>query len=206
MNQESVVFTIGHSTHTLKRFVGLLHQHKVTAIADVRSYPYSRMQPQFNREPLMTSLKEHGIAYVFLGQELGGRSKDKALYEDGQVQYRHLAKTHAFRAGLNRVRLGSKNGQIALMCAEREPLVCHRMLLVSRELVVIGIEVAHIHGDGHLEPHADAMERLLERLRLPRQDLFRSQSEMIEEAYSIQEVRVAYVDQRLVREDRKANP
>ena len=197
---EHAVFTIGHSTHAIDRFVALLRQHGVTAVADVRSMPYSRFQPQFNRGPLAEALKGQGIAYVFLGQELGARSEDKSCYENGRVQYRRLAKTETFRAGLERVCSAKESHRIALMCAEREPLECHRTLLVSRELAAAGISVVHIHDDGHLESHPDAMKRLLTLVRLPDQDLFRSQSELIEEACAFQESRVAYVDVKLARE------
>jgi uncharacterized protein (DUF488 family) len=194
MSPDFVVFTIGHSTHTIERFVGLLRQHGVTAVADVRSVPYSRFQPQFNRETLAAALKGRGIAYVFLGKELGARSEDKTCYENGQVQYRRLAKTEAFRSGLERVRLGSGNHRITLMCAEREPLECHRTLLVGHELAASGVPVVHIHDDGRLESHADAMKRLVTLVGLPDHDLFRSQSELIEQACAAQEKRVAYVD------------
>lgn len=204
MSHEKVIFTIGHSTHTIERFLDLLRQHGVTAIADVRSVPYSRMQPQFNREALMGSLKEQGIAYVFLGKELGARTDDEACYENGRLQYRRLARTETFRVGLERVRTGSEKRQIAIMCAEREPLDCHRTLLVSRELAVAGTHVVHILADGHLETHADAMVRLQQMLGLPERDLFRSQSELIEEAYARQEKRVAYVDDQLAREAQEA--
>lgn len=203
MSRESVVFTIGYSTHTLAAFVALLRRHKVTAVADVRSVPYSRLQPQYNREVLAEALSGQGMAYAFLGAELGARSNDKACYENGKVQYRRLAKSAAFRSGLERVRRGSENHQIALMCAEREPLECHRALLVARELAAIGVSVAHIHADGHLEPHEDAVRRLLELIGL-KEDLFRSQLDVIDEAYARQEVRVAYVDNQLVRKTQEA--
>ena len=86
------------------------------------------------------------------------------------------------------------------MCAEREPLVCHRTLLVGRELIAAGIPVVHIHADGHVEPHAEARRRLLQIFGLPEQDLFRTQADLIEEACARQEERVAYVDERLSRE------
>jgi uncharacterized protein (DUF488 family) len=184
----------------LENFVGLLCQHGVTAVADVRSVPYSRFQPQFNRETLMGALKERGITYVFLGKELGARSDDKTCYENGRVQYRRLVKTDAFRSGLERVRMGSENHRIALMCAEREPLECHRTLLVGRELMAAGIPVVHIHADGHLESHEDAVWRLIKLVGLPEEDLFRSQAELIEKAYAAQEERVAYVNEHFVPE------
>src|ERR1035437_1825005 len=99
----SPVLTIGHSTHSLAAFVGLLRQHSVTALADVRSTPFSRFNPQFNKETLEHSLKSHGIKYVFLGRELGARSDDPSCYENGRVQYARLARTELFRSGLERV-------------------------------------------------------------------------------------------------------
>lgn len=192
------VFTIGHSTHPIERFIALLKQHSVTAVADVRSSPYSRFNPQFNRETLERTLKESGIAYVFLGRELGARSQDSACYENGKVQYGRLAKTEAFRAGIERVRQGSESHHIALMCAEKEPLDCHRTLLVSRALESTGTPVMHILADGREEPHPDTMKRLIQMLGLLGNDMF--PEELIDEAYLLQERRIAYVDEQLANE------
>ena len=96
------VLTIGHSSHTIERFIELLCQHRVTAVADVRSSPYSQMHAHFNREALAAALKQEGIAYSFLGKELGGRPADKTCYENGRVQYRRVAATPIFRSGLDR--------------------------------------------------------------------------------------------------------
>lgn len=190
---EKHVFTIGHSTHPADEFVRLVSAHGVTAVADVRSHPYSRWNPQFNRETLKETLAEHGIVYVFLGTELGARSDDPACYVDGKLQYDLLAQTPLFQRGLERVYEGAQHFKIALMCAEKEPLECHRTILVSRHLVKLGFSVDHIHADGSLENHADAMERLREQLSLSSHDLFRSHSDIIEEAYRIQGERIAYV-------------
>lgn len=145
------ILTIGHSDHSLEQFLRLLEMHTVTAVADVRSSPYSRLHPAFNKEPLQEALAAKGIAYVFLGQELGVRSRDPSCYEGGKVQYRKLAQTELFRSGLERVMNGARSHRIALLCAEREPLACHRSLLVARELEAIGAAIEHIHPDGRLE-------------------------------------------------------
>ncbi|MCX8005602.1 MAG: DUF488 domain-containing protein [Burkholderiaceae bacterium] len=194
------ILTIGHSTHTLERFIALLKQHGVTAVADVRSAPYSRFNPQFNKSELERRLKAEGIGYVFLGRELGGRSDDPGCYEKGRMQYARLARTEAFRQGIERLRRGAAKHRIACMCAEREPLECHRTLLVARALADEGVGVAHIHGDGHLETHAAAMDRLLDLTGLRRDDLFRSRADLIAEALARQEERVAYVDAKLAGE------
>lgn len=186
------VYTIGHSTHELERFLALLGEHAITAVGDVRSNPYSRMNPQFNREPLKAVLGAASIAYVFLGQELGARSEDPACYEAGKVQYDRLAQTALFRAGLERVREGMSRYRLALMCAEKEPLECHRGILVSRHLEAAGIPVQHILANGSLESHAAAMERLRTQLKLPESDLFRTPAEVLEDAYRMQGDRIAY--------------
>jgi uncharacterized protein (DUF488 family) len=190
---QNTVFTIGHSTHSQERFIELLRQHGITALCDVRSKPYSRMNPQFNREELEEALLAHGIAYRFLGKELGARSNDATCYEHGKVQYDRLAQTELFRYGLKRVLRGLKEGfRVALACAEKEPLECHRTILVARHLVALGITVMHIHADGHLETHDAALDRLARMLNVPEQDMFRSREELLADAYRRQEERVAY--------------
>ncbi len=184
------VYTIGHSTHPIETFLSLLQAHNITAVCDVRSRPYSRMNPQFNREDLKVSLKEANIKYVFLGKELGARSEDKSCYRNGQVQYDLLAKTDLFREGIKRVKEGAKEYRIALMCAEKEPLDCHRTILVARTLSNEGISVKHILGNGNLEDHAHAIERLIARLRMPSADMF--PEEAISEAYAHQGKEIAY--------------
>ncbi|MBI2502151.1 MAG: DUF488 domain-containing protein [Candidatus Latescibacteria bacterium] len=190
------VLTIGHSNHSLETFMSLLRRHDVTALADVRSAPYSRFNPHFNRDALERSLSAHGIRYVFLGRELGARPDDRSCYENGRVQYARLAHTDLFRSGIERIARGANDYRIALMCAEKEPLECHRTLLVARALAEIGIAVQHILADGGLESHDAAMERLLDIAGLPHQDLFRSRDELIAEALARQEERVAYVDEK----------
>ena len=194
------ILTIGHSTHPLDTFIALLKRQGVTAVADVRSAPYSRFNPHFNKTELERSLKAEGIRYVFLGRELGARSDDPSCYEKGRVQYARLARTEAFRQGIERLRKGAAEHRIACMCAEREPLECHRTLLVARALDAEGLEVAHIHANGRLEPHAAAMDRLIEMTGLPRDDLFRSRGELVAEALARQEEQVAYVDAKLAAE------
>lgn len=193
----NTVFTIGHSNHPIDAFISLLRQHGITALGDVRSSPFSRFHPQFNKDALERVVKANGIRYVFLGKELGARSEDRSCYENGRVQYSRLARTELFKKGIDRVLSGSQEFRVALMCAEKEPLECHRTLLVGRALVDIGTDVQHIHADGHLEMYGDAMKRLLDLVGLPREDLFRSQEELMADALSRQEIRIAYADERM---------
>jgi uncharacterized protein (DUF488 family) len=189
-----IVYTLGHSNHALAAYITLLKRHGVDAVADVRSQPYSRFHPQFNREPLKAELKMNGIAYVFLGRELGARSQDPACYENGKVQYGRLARTPQFREGLERVRTGAATKRIALLCAEKDPLQCHRTILVSRHLAEQGVAVRHILADGGGETHPEALQRLKRQLGIPESDLFRSAAELDEEAYERQGERIAYAE------------
>jgi uncharacterized protein (DUF488 family) len=188
----SMLYTIGHSDHSLDDFLALLRAQAITAIADVRSSPYSRRHPQFNREPLKAALRDAGLTYVFLGRECGARSEDPACYDQGRVQYERLAQTALFQEGLARIRAGADTFRLALMCAERDPLTCHRTILVSRHLVEQGIAVKHVLADGALETHAMAMTRLREDLGLQHPDLFCSDAELEVLAYRRQEERIAY--------------
>ena len=176
------VFTIGHSTHTVAEFLALLRQHGITAVGDVRSRPYSRQNPHFNREEMERFLREAGIAYVFLGKELGARSQDPSCYEQGRVRYDLLARTELFQRGLVSVREAMERYRLALMCAEKEPLECHRTILVSRHLGALGVEVRHILADGAIEPHAEALKRLAQLLNMPETHLFLTPQELLDEA------------------------
>jgi uncharacterized protein (DUF488 family) len=189
-----MIHTVGHSNHPIERFLGLLQPHGITAIADVRSTPYSRFNPQYRREKLQAALAEVGIQYVFLGEELGARSQDPTCYDpDGRVSYGRLAKTALFLKGIERLKVGMAAHRISLMCAEREPLECHRTILVSRELVRDGVPVTHILGDGSLESHEHAMQRLAASLKLTDTDLFSDPADLVEQAYDLQAARIAYV-------------
>lgn len=202
MSSPITVYTVGHSTHTIDRFLDLLERNGVNAIADVRSSPFSRHNPQFNKDVLSAELKKRGIAYVFVGKELGARSDDLSCYEGGKVRYGRLAKTSIFKAGIERVLSDAQKYRIALMCAEKEPLDCHRTLLVSRALEQRGASIVHILADGSTEAHAHTMSRLLDLVRLPKEDMFRSRDELVAMACELREEKIAYIDEALAEQER----
>lgn len=191
----SPAFTIGHSNHPAEVFLELLLTHAIEEVVDVRSSPHSRYNPQFNRKALQAALADAGVGYVFMGGELGGRPADPLCYDgEGRVQYDRLAETEAFNAGIRQVIQRAGARRIALTCSEKEPLACHRTLLIARVLTAQGVAVAHILADGSLEGHAAVMNRLLDGFNLPRNgDLFRSREQHIDDAVSRQARRVAYV-------------
>ena len=199
MNSERhPVFTIGHSNLEIGKFVALLKQNGIQAIADVRSSPYSQYNPQFNRELLQKSLQKDGIAYVFLGEELGARRSERECYLEGRADYGLISQTPAFKRGIERVTQGAAKMRLALMCAEKDPIDCHRCILVTPHLRQQGLQVLHILSDGSLEDHGETEKRLLQVFTLENKELFRSQDEIVAEAYKKQGEKVAYHEEDLV--------
>lgn len=190
---DRVVYTIGHSNHALVRFLDLLRQHRIDAVGDVRSAPYSRRQPWFGREALQRALAARGIAYVFLGASLGARPADPECTSEGRISFAKLAARPAFRAGLERVLRGSATHRLALLCAEKDPLQCHRAILVGRELERRGVRIVHILGNGSLERHESSERRLLAMVGLAQGDLFEGPERLLDRAYDLQGRRISWV-------------
>ena len=195
------IYSIGHSNHEIDAFIALLHQHDITALCDVRSRPYSRYAQQYSSEPLKNALAAADIAYIFLGKELGARSENPACYKHGRVQYSRLAKEPMFLEGIDRIIKGMKRYRISLMCSEKDPIDCHRALLVSRQLFETGIQISHILADSSLESHEDLESRLLAVCKFPEGDMFNSRKDFVAEAYVLQGERVAYQDDAMSREE-----
>jgi uncharacterized protein (DUF488 family) len=191
------LLTIGHSNLELEVFLSLLAQHCVQTLADVRSRPASFRFPQFNREPLEAGLSLAGIRYEFLGESLGGRPADPRVYrEDGFVDYAARRRAPDFAEGIERALALSQTSFTALMCAEEDPLQCHRFLMICPALLGRGVVPAHIRRGGILESQRDAEDRLLElhgRTAFATGSLFVSERDSaIEEALQLQAKEFAY--------------
>lgn len=187
------LFTIGHSTHDFPTFLRLLKQHEIGVVADVRSRPSSRF-PWFSRDALEKGLKANGVRYVFLGTELGARREERECYIGPRADYRLIAQTAAYQRGIERLRNGVSRYRIALMCSEREPLDCHRTILVCRHAKEFA-NIFHIRADGRLESHEEAEARLLSRYFSGDHDFFRGEAEMLDEAYLRRGEEINYVDE-----------
>ncbi len=190
------LFTIGHSNHSIEHFFELLCLQRIEVVIDVRSAPYSRYCPQFNKDVLEKSLKGRGVEYIFLGKELGGKRNEENCYVDGRVKFEFIARLPIFQVGLERVVQEVEKQKVALMCAESEPLDCHRTILVCRQLKKIqpDLQIIHILSDGTTESHEKTLQRLV-RLHKLEPELFgelTSNSGLIEKAYALQEKKMAY--------------
>jgi uncharacterized protein (DUF488 family) len=191
--EKPLIFTIGHSTHALEEFVTLLRAQGITAVADVRSQPYSRLK-HFNRENLAAALKAAGIRYVFLGRELGARQDVPQGRQEGGASYDAISRLPQFRAGLSRLCRAAVSHRLAIMCAEKEPLDCHRTILICRHLKQLGFRIYHILADGTVEEHASTEKRLVRQSRVER-TLFEpdlTDEEILERAYQKRAAQIAY--------------
>ncbi len=151
-----VIWTVGHSNHPADELMALLRAERIDVVADVRSQPYSRHNPQFRRENLKTSLEDAGLRYVFLGAELGGRPPEREFYDaKGRARYALVTGTERFRAGLERLTTGAAAYRVAIMCSEEDPARCHRRLLITPALVRLEVDVRHIRGNGQVVAEAE---------------------------------------------------
>ena len=193
MGSNRSIYTIGYSSFSLEEFADVLGKYGITALADVRSSPYSSFHPDYNQETLRNFLKSKRIGYVFLGKELGARFEDSSVYTNNQVNFEKVAAHPLFRQGLKRIKEGARSYTIALMCAEKDPLTCHRMILVSRNLTM-DFNVWHILGDGTIEKHSAMEERLLKLFKLDQFNLPGVTDEhlSLNEAYRLQAEKIAY--------------
>jgi uncharacterized protein (DUF488 family) len=186
------LFSIGHSNIPAERFIALLRDAGVDAVADVRSTPFSRRFPWFSAKTLAATLAQYRMAYLACGEGLGGRPVHASLYRGGVADYEAMARRPEFLSALDRLIADAARRRVCLMCAEREPLDCHRCLLVTRALAERGLAVGHILHDGTIEPHTLTEQRLLT-LCGPGDDLFvTGQRERLAAAYRHRARAIAY--------------
>ncbi|MDR2194638.1 MAG: DUF488 domain-containing protein [Treponema sp.] len=180
----SKIYTIGSSIHTTQEFTTLLKKYDINALADVRSVPYSKHTPQFNKEVLTTILKEKSIHYLDFSKEFGARREEHAAYTNHRVDFSKVIKLPDFLYGVERINTGILKGyNIVLMCTEKNPLDCHRFSLVSRALVdILAVDVDHILFDGALLKQTDLEKKMLHDFGFEN-DLFNSYKTQLENAY-----------------------
>jgi len=155
MRSPLTVWTVGHSNHEFEHLMKLLEGERIEFLIDVRSYPYSRYSPHFNRESLEAGVARHGVRYLFLGEQLGGRPSRKEHYDaHGHALYGPMSEQQPFRDAVERVIAGASRYRLALLCSEADPRDCHRRLLVGKVLADQGLALAHILPDGSIHSEA----------------------------------------------------
>lgn len=151
-SKSNAIWTIGHSNHSIARFIELLQASEIETVVDVRSKPYSRFCPHFQKTNLQAALREHGIEYVFMGNNLGGRPDDPALAGLEQFErWKRISELPGFAAAIDGLVAVASSRRTSIMCAEEDPNDCHRRHLVVRALDGWGIEVRHIRKDGAID-------------------------------------------------------
>ncbi len=167
------IYSIGHSSHTPEHFIELLQRHGIKVLVDVRSAPYSRYTPHFDRDSLRDLVTASAIKYLYLGDVVGGRPKDETLYDaNGRARYAKVAESVEFLSGIERLERGADGFRVAIMCSEEDPANCHRRLLIGRVLTERGAELLHIRGDGELQTEAQVAAASGKQLADPQPALF----------------------------------
>ena len=192
--KHNILYTIGHSNHTTSHFIALLKRHKINMVVDVRSLPYSRYCSQFNKNVISAALQAVNIKYIFFGKELGARPDVSECYESGSVDFKWIAGRKEFKDGLQLLLTDIGKYHIVLMCAEKEPLECHRTVLICRKLKEHNLSIKHILEDGRIENHHDTERRLVKMLKIE-PTLFepeKKESDLIEQAYDQQSQNISH--------------
>lgn len=192
------LFTIGHSALPIDEFTGLLTNAGVKIVCDVRSSPFSRFAPQFNSQPLERKLAQAAISYKFLGKALGGRIDISSCYVNGRIDYSLVEKTGLFKNGVAELLRIAQDAPTAIMCSEKDPLNCHRYLLISKHLRSNNITISHILHSGKVEENSETESRLFRETKVQNADLFEDSSTLLEKAYRVQSEKVSFVSEDVI--------
>jgi len=155
------IYSIGYGTRTLFELVKLLVLRDIDLLIDVRSSPYSKFAPDYNRSHLADAVAAEGIEYQFMGDALGGFASDEDYLTDGKVDYSKLSQRPIYKNGINRlVEIASLGRTFCIMCSEEKPEMCHRSKMIGETLLSLGISVIHIDEEGIEKSQEEIIERL----------------------------------------------
>ncbi len=184
------LYTIGHSTFPMEHFIELLEMYEINYVLDVRSIPFSRFTPQYNSNAIQIPLKEKGISYAQMGKFFGARQSDEKYYPEGYLDFELFRASELFKKGLENVVKGLEHNNIALMCTEKNPIDCHRAIMVARGFELEGINVKHILHDFSVLEHNELNNVLLDKYFPNRAQLsFIEEENKSEEEYTIEAYR-----------------
>ncbi|WP_129598294.1 DUF488 family protein [Anaerophilus nitritogenes] len=156
------IFTIGYSGFKIDKFIEVLKKYKINSLIDVRSNPNSKFYEDYNQSKLESLLKLHGIIYRDYKDEFGARQKNLKYYINGYLDFKEYVKCHAFLEGVRKIKAGMKlNYSFVFMCAEKDPSMCHRNIMVAREFDKLGYNIKNILSDGSYESQESIEQRLV---------------------------------------------
>ena len=190
------LYTIGYSGFSVDEFIMALKQDLIKAVIDIRSAPYSSYYEQYNKDNIKNSLKKHDIHYLFFGDELGAKPKDKKLYSNNVADFAKITNSAAFTNGCKRVMDGLNQFPVCIMCAEKDPINCHRAILITNSFRKIypEINILHIHSTSNVEQQESLDQRIMAKYNLEHEDLFMNFEERLNAAYLLREKDIAYND------------
>ncbi len=155
------IYTIGYGARSIQAFIDVLQANEIAWLVDVRSAPYSRFKPEFSKGTLESELTAHGIRYVYMGEQLGGRPDDPDCYVDGKVDYERVKTKAFYQTGIERLQKALARGaRFAIMCSEGKPENCHRSKLIGESLLALNIPVLHIDENDALVDQEAVILRL----------------------------------------------
>lgn len=198
------LYTIGHSNNTTEKFLSLLRENGIDCVVDVRSTPYSEFHSQFNKPNIQNLFTQNKIKYIHMPEEFGARIENPKLYTNGYVDFSKVRKGEAFKKGVSRVQDGIDKGYtIALLCCERQPIDCHRNILVAKAFYDLGYEILNIVDSNIVITQKEVEQMLLDlyfknRNQLSLLEETKPETELINEAYQLRSKAIAYETERVV--------
>jgi len=195
----NVLYSIGYTAFKLEDFIKQLKINNIACVVDVRSVAFSQHYPDYNKDNLLKILKLHGILYRNYVAEFGARQTQQCYYNsDGYLDFEKFTQSEIFNEGYKKILLGINSGYtFALMCAEIDPIDCHRNIMVAREFYNRGFDIKNIMKDGTIQTQGDIESRLLEKYFPTRDQLTlfgagKTESELIIEAYKMKNKEIGY--------------
>ena len=194
----NTIFTIGYSGFTVNEFINTLKNNGVSVVIDVRSLPYSQYYASYNRENISKLLENNKIYYRNYISEFGARQENRNYYPHGYLDFEMFSKSEQFLSGVRKLEKSmQQNYTIALMCSEKDPMMCHRTIMVARTFHLSGYKVVHLLPNGKIMSQTDVEERLLDKYFPDRGQICMfsenlSMQEYVTEAYKRQNMSIGY--------------
>lgn len=194
------IFTIGYTSFLPADFINVLHHYGIKCLVDVRSMPYSQYHSEYNKETLEEALKKNGIVYRHYAAEFGARQENRVFYgPDGILDFEKFIRSDEFQSGIEKIKKGMEIGYtFALMCAEKDPINCHRAIMVGQGFKKAGFSVKHIRDTGEVETQEALEQRILDMYFKDRDQISlfsadeRDDEDLIEKGYVLRNKDIGY--------------